>query len=388
MGLGMSYIFAQFLRPVVDDLGWSRAVFASFGGPMLLSMSLGSPLIGNLTDRIGPRWVLSLSTLLLGAALLAFGAMHSVWHFYLTGLVLGVALAGLGDIPVGAVASRWFSGGRGLALGTIYLGSNLGGSIVPVAAAALTAVWGWRAALQVIAPVAVAFILPFAAGVVRHPRPGEVAEREAEVFSEQRPALDQRAAVRTRSFWILAFTLFAFYFYYLGVLYNLPAFLTDLGLSDQQAAFGYATSIFVGIFGKLAMGVLADRVPPRAAALVNFSGVTLASLLLLRVDLPGALAAFLVIHGVAVAAENVTLPLLVAEVFGVRYMAQIYGWLMVTLFLGGASGPIFAGWAHDRFGSYDLAFGCFAALNAAALLGLTLLRREAASASIRARPST
>ena len=55
----MSYVFATFLRPVVQDFGWSRAVFASFGGPLLLSMSLASPLVGNLTDRFGPRWVLS-----------------------------------------------------------------------------------------------------------------------------------------------------------------------------------------------------------------------------------------------------------------------------------------------------------------------------------------
>ena len=45
MGLGMSYVFSTFLRPVVEELGWSRAVFASFGGPLLLSMSLASPLI-------------------------------------------------------------------------------------------------------------------------------------------------------------------------------------------------------------------------------------------------------------------------------------------------------------------------------------------------------
>ncbi len=377
MGLGTGYVFSTFLRPVVADLGWSRAIFASFGGPLLLSVSLASPLIGNLTDRLGPRWVLSGSALLLGVALAAFGAMQSLWHFYATSLLLGVALAGLGDIPVGAVASRWFSGGRGLALAVIYLGSNLGGTILPIAAATLTAAYGWRAALFVLAPASVALILPFAAFVVRHPRLGEVAPiADAGPAPDSAPALDQRAALRTRSFWILAFVLFAFYFYYVGVLYNLPVFLGDLGFSDPQAALRYAGAIFVGIFGKLAMGLLADRIERRRAMLANFGLVTLASLLLLHVEQPGLLVVFLIVHGFAVAAENVTLPLIVGESFGVRYMAQIYGWLLLTLFLGGATGPVFAAWVHDRLGSYQPAFAGFAVLNAMGLLALAFVRRE------------
>lgn len=378
MGLGMSYVFSTFLVPVAGEMGWSRALFASFGGPLLLSMSLASPLVGHLTDRLGPRRVLSLSTLLLGACLLGFGAMQSLWQFYATSLLLGVALAGLGDIPVGAVASRWFRGGRGLALAVVYLGSNLGGSIVPIAAAEITDAWGWRSALWVLAPAAVVLILPFAARVVRYPRPDETPEAVDDAETETGPGaqVGLGAAIRTRSFWLLAFALFSFYFYYLGVLYNLPAFLTDLGYSNPEAARRYAGAVFVGIFGKLAIGLLADRVPRRLAMLANFALVALASLLLLYVDRPGWLVVFLVVHGFAVAAENVTLPLIVAEVFGVHSMARIYGWLMVTLFLGGAAGPVFAGFVHDRLGSYDAAFACFAVLNAASLLGLVFVRRE------------
>jgi cyanate permease len=49
---------------------------------------------------------------------------------------------------------------------------------------------------------------------------------------------------------------------------------------------------------------------------------------------------------------------------------------MITLFPGGALGPIFAGAVFDRLGSYQLAFGTFAFLNLLALLALFGLRRE------------
>ncbi len=375
MGLGTSYVFSTFLKPVVAEFGWDRTLFAAFGGPMLLSMALASPLVGSLTDRFGPRRVLSVSTLLLAAALASFGAMQSLWQFYATSLLLGVALTGLGDIPVGAVASRWFSGGRGLALGVIYTGSNLGGSIVPIAAAAVTTAHGWRAALFLLAPAALAVILPFASCVVRYPRAAERVLPDAEPGGDAQ-GLDLRAALATRSFWILGFALFVFYFYYLGVLHHLFAYLSDRGLSDLDAAKLFAVAVAMGIPGKLVMGLVADRLPKRAALLVNFGLVALASLLLLRADLPLLLHAFLLIHGFAVAAENVMLPLIVADCFGVRHLAQIYGALMFALLPGGALGPIFAGAVFDRLGSYALAFAGFAVLNVVSLLALAFVRRE------------
>ena len=376
IGLGFSYVFSIFLKPIVEDFGWSRTAFAAVGGPLLLAMAFASPLVGNLTDRFGPRRVLTFSTLLLGGVLALFGAMQNLWHFYGTSLLLGVALTGLGDIPVGAVASRWFDRGRGLALGVVYLGSNVGGSLVPIAATAIAAGASWRVALIALGAVAVALILPFAAFVVRYPRGAEAAAQLESAAAREEGSLDLARAARTRTFWILAVALFVFYFYYLGVLYHLFAFLSDSGFSDAEAARRFGGAVAVGIVGKLAIGLLADRIPRKAALLVNFGLVTLASWLLLYVDRPGVLLAFLVIHGFAVAAENVLLPLIVAEAFGVRYMAQIYGALMFALLPGGALGPIFAARVFDTLGSYEVAFWTFAVLNLASLACLAFVRRE------------
>jgi cyanate permease len=195
------------------------------------------------------------------------------------------------------------------------------------------------------------------------------------------PALDLRDALRTRSFWILAGVLFVFYFYYLGVTQHLVAFVSDLGYSDARAAASLSFTVALGILAKLGMGLLADRVRARSALWLNFAVLAAGSLLLLGAGAPRLLAAFLVAHGVAVAAENVVLPLVVAECFGVRHLARIYGALMLTLFPGGVLGPLFAGAVFDRAGSYAPAFATFAALNALALGALFAVRAEAARAT-------
>jgi MFS family permease len=103
--------------------------------------------------------------------------------------------------------------------------------------------------------------------------------------------------------------------------------------------------------------------------------LTVASFLLLAVGTPGVLPIFLVLQGFATAAENVLLPLMVAECFGVRHLARIYGALMLALFAG-VLGQVFAGAVFDSRGSYELAFACFAVLNVCALVALTGARDE------------
>jgi len=382
MGLGFSYVFTTFLKPIVAELGWTRTAFAGAGGPLLLSMALAAPLIGNMVDRFGARRVLTAATLLLAAALAGFAAMQSLPQFYATSLLFGLALTGLGDIPVGSVASRWFAKRRGLVLGVVYVGSNIGGSLVPIAATAIAAVASWRTALLVLAASALVLILPFALFVVRNPGPHEAPDAGVEPPADGShtgpdvPALDLAAALRTRTFWILAVSLFVFYFYYLGVIQHLIAFLSDSGFSDPAAARSFGGAVAVGIVGKLSIGMIADRIPKKMALLANFSLVLLASVLLLFVGRPGVLLVFLVVHGFAVAAENVLLPLIVAESFGVAHMAQIYGALMFALLPGGVLGPLFAARLYDTLGSYDLAFTVFAALNAVSLGLLACVRSE------------
>jgi MFS family permease len=373
MGLGCSYVFSPILKHIVADLEWSRAGFAVGSGWLLVSMSLAFPLIGSLAQRFGPRAVLSGCTLLLGGAFLLMSAIQSPWQFYLVNVVLGVALAGLGDIVVGAVASRWVEGRRGLALGLIYSGSNFGGALVGVTAGLVLQAESWRLAVAGVGAGAVALVLPFAAFGVREP-PLESRSPPSEIAGEAAD-LDLAAALRTRSFWLLAFVLFAFYFYYVGVLNHLVAFLTDIGLSDRDASLGFAFSILMGVAAKLGIGGLADRISRKAATLLNFAVLTGASFLLLAIRLPAALPVFLAAQGFATAAENVLLPLMVGECFGTRHLERIYGALMLTL-LAGALGQIFAGAVFDRLGSYDVAFTTFAILNVLALGALAALRNE------------
>jgi OFA family oxalate/formate antiporter-like MFS transporter len=378
MGLGFVYSFAPLAGDLIDDFGWTRAEYSSARASQVWVMALSSPVVGFLTVRFGGRRVLSVSAVLLGVAFVGIGAMQSWLQFALLTVLMGLAVTGLGDIAVGAVAAQWVQRGRGLALGIVYTGSNLGGWLVSRLAAGLSESLGWREAVTIIGVGGSLLLLPFALVAVRD-RPGARAAARAQGTEPGAgdSDLDIRAALRTRSFWVIALSLFAIFFFLVAVLEHLVLFLMDGGMERGEATAFYSNMIAMGLVSKVVFGLIADRLRPKTAIALDFGLLTASSLVLLLVTGGGALLwLFVVGFGFAYAARDVVTPLIVADCFGVRYLAQIYGALMITLLPAGTLGPIFAGAVYDRTGSYDPAFATFALVNGVSLLSLLLLRDE------------
>jgi len=193
--------------------------------------------------------------------------------------------------------------------------------------------------------------------------------------------LDLAAALRTRSFWILAGALFSFFFYFLGVLDFLVLFLTDSGLSKQTAGRYFGHGLGIGIAAKISLGFVADRIRHQSVLLLDYGLLALSSILLIALPEAGSVWGFVSCFFFATAARDVVYPLIISECFGPRYLAKIYGGLMLTLAPGGALGPIFAAMMHDRFGDYRVACYSFALLNLISLGALCLLRNERAAST-------
>lgn len=402
MGVG-GYLFPVFLKPVSDDLGWSRTLYAAAHPIMSTCVALVGPLVGWLSERRGPRVVLVAGSVLMSGALLAASRMESAWQFYAVAVGIGVAVACLGDLPAATAITNRFTRGRGLALSIVYTGSNIGGALGVAVGGWLLATGSWRAAFAGIGGTLWALLVPFAL-LVTMPRPrhrGEIVpgatsadagagdpaqapltgagDADAPLTGERRAYAplsgdDPVTAIRQRDFWLLAWVLLAFYLYRLGVNTHLVAFLSDLGYERGEAAMGFGLTIAAGVLGKLVAGAIADRTGPRQAAVGNFVVIALASALLLAPAVPLAIPLFLILHGVAAAAEDVVIPLFVGRRFGESHLARIYGLLMLTLVPGGILGPLIAGWFFDATGSYQVVFTAFFACNVSAVAALAAVR--------------
>jgi MFS family permease len=371
MGVG-GYVLPVFLKPVTADLGWSRTDFALANPIMSTAVALAGPMVGWLSDRRGARSVLAVGSVGMSLALLGAGRTTRPVELYAAAFALGLAVACLGDLPTGAAIAGRFRKQRGLALALVYIGSNIGGALVAVVATLLATGSSWRHAFTLIGAVLWLVLFPSALSLPRTQR------QPAKAASGDEPAAEDgvplASAVRQRDFWLLFWVLFVFYFYRLGMNVHLVAYLSDIGYSSLEAAGGLSLTLALGIGGKLLAGTFADRVGARAAVVGNFSIIAVASALLLTPRLPGAVPAFLVLHGFATAAEDVVVPLVIGQRFGTKNLARIYGVLLLTLIPGGAIGPVLAGRLFDTTGSYTPVFAIFLAGNLTAVAALVAVR--------------
>lgn len=382
MGLGLTYIRTGMAPELIEGLGLAgRTELSGAATPQLIFQALASPLVGILAVRLGASRVLAISAALFAFVFFGFSRIESLAHLYLVAAGIGLCAAGMGDITVGHVVSQWFHRNRGLALGIAYAGSNLGGSVMVALVSSVASQATWREGLLAIVPVAVFVLLPTALFLVRPPEVPTLrhAPSGSATPDDHEDALDLRRALRTRSFWILTATLLTFFFFFTGILDHLVLFLVDSGLTKNEARVYFGQAVGLGVLSKILGGFLSDRIPQVRAVQVVYGILALSSLVLVGLVYrphPALIATFVFSWGFSQACRDVVYPLVLSHCFGDRYLGEIYGAMTLTLFPGGALGPIFAAQLHDRLGDYEIAFGVFAALNVGAFLALLFVRNE------------
>ncbi len=82
--------FGVFLKPLSAEFGWMRASTASAISIFMVLVGLIYMLTGKLTDRFGPRVVITICGLLFGLGHLLVSRIESLWQLY---FIYGVPIA-------------------------------------------------------------------------------------------------------------------------------------------------------------------------------------------------------------------------------------------------------------------------------------------------------
>jgi len=366
-----TYVFTPLLKPVVEELGWSRTEFTLSGLWLSLAMMGAVPLAGMLADRGWATVVLAVGALSLGLAMWLFAGMQSLGEFYATTAIMGVGVGCVGGIPTTALVSRWVETWRGRAIGIVGLGHNVGGLLVPPFVTAIALASGWRTAFRDLAGVLWLVALPAILLLVRD-APFSSDARMDTTASGERIAF--RDGVRSTTFWRLSTAMFLHIFYFSGVTVHFVAFTTDLGFDPERAAVAFGALLGIGLVGRLLFGWAADRLDRRSVMVGGLVVTAVAALCLQRITAPGALPLFVVLHGISVAGVQTLFALLVADCFGAINVGTFLGATMLFQVPGGVAGAILAAASFDRLGSYTPAYALFAAGNVVAALAIARVR--------------
>ena len=341
------YTFSLFLDPLHAAFGWKRE---SMGGAFALAaitVALVSPLIGLLLDRFPPRRILLPAILTFAVALASLSRLGShIAQFYLVFFVLGLAANGTAQFAYTRTVLTWFSRRRGFALALLLTGSGVGSILIPPLTEWTIQHHGWRAAWLMLGGIAL-LGLPLTAMLMRN-RP------EKPFVHTDRTASGETvsAALRTASFWILAFITIFSAFSENGLVTNLAAILTQHGAAASSAAVALSVRGGAGIIGRLLIGLAIDRVSPQRIqtfVLALAAGGTL----ILAFAGSGPLAFIGAgILGVGLGSEADVMPYLLASYFGRRHFSVLYGLTWTAYAIGGATGPLWIGHKYDSVGGF------------------------------------
>jgi MFS family permease len=360
---------------MVRDFGWSRAQVTSGNAiSKLLVGPLFGFLAGWLVDRFGPRRLMVAGILMAGAALVGLGAIHSLAGFYFFYLFNALGNFCGGPLPNQVLLSRWFTAARGRAMGFAYLGIGVGGALVPFLAVWLTGLVGWRGALQALGALIVLAALPLALIVPESP------EALAGNRVSLQPLVSGPASVapvfRTPAFYLLLVGSMCSIAAVGGTNQHLKLFLSlDHGYSQGAAAQIASLVLASSLVGRLGMGWLADRIAKKYVMLLIYLLVAAAIPLLFLTRIHDAIYLFAVVFGIGLGGEYMVIPLMAAELFGVRVLGRAMGVVLTGDGLAEALAPVLVGRMHDVTGSYATGFAAVIGCAIAGAIAVLFLPR-------------
>src|SRR5260370_521362 len=140
------------------------------------------------------------------------------------------------------------------------------------------------------------------------------------------------AVIRTRSFWLILFAQFAYFFCATGSVFHLIAYMVDLGYKAQTGAWVLSACFAFTSLSKIVLGLLADRTSGRVGLAVNFAFAAIGTFRPFFLTNTPAWFALPVIFAFSLSSPLMLIPVMAAESLGIKR----FGSIMVWLSLGGA----------------------------------------------------
>jgi MFS family permease len=355
--------FGLFLTPISTEFQWGREVFALSIAIQNLIWGAGQPFAGMLADKYGSGRVIVVGAFIYagGVALMAYSS--EPWQMHLTaGVLVGLGTAFASFMIVMATMARKVSAKwRTLVMGIATASGSIGQfTMVPLGQAFLKA-YGWHTALLLLA-ACVLLIIPLSATITGKgaPAPGMRDQTVREAFSE---------AFGHRSYNLLVAGFFVCGFHVAFILVHMPAYIVDKGLPPETGATALALVGFFNIIGSLTAGYVGGKFSKKYSLAAIYLARSAA--IMLFVLLPTSELTVYLFAGSMGLLWLSTVPLtsgLVAQFFGLRYMAMLFGVVFFSHQVGSFIGVWLGGKLYDSYGTYDVVWWLSVALGVAAAL--------------------
>ncbi|MFC1864274.1 MFS transporter [Chloroflexota bacterium] len=378
---GVGSTFSVFFSSLQTEFNANRATISGVISVTFFLEGLYAIAIGRLTDRYGPRVVITVCGIIFGIGYILMSQVGELWQLYIFyPVIVGIGISS-GNVALLSTVTRWFVKNRGLMTSIVKVGTGAGIFIVPLVASLLISNYGWRQAYLILGLFGLVWIVTIAQILKRDPekmklKPYGMYDANGAVSNlTSKVQLSFQDTIRTHQFWAVSAIYFASWYASQSVMIHSVSFALDNGIPITQAAGIVAIIGATSIAGRLVMGITGDRLGNRLALIICFSVLIVALSWLQFAGELWRLYLFAVVYGFAHGGFYAIMSPLIAELFGTVSHGANFGMVLFLGQMGGAVGPVVTGRIFDTTESYQLAFLILIAVSIVALaLSITQIK--------------
>ena len=367
MTMGVRQTQGLFLFPIAGSTGAGIATISFAMAVGQFVWGAVQPVTGALADRFGAARVLVGGVLMLALGCALTPLLTSSFGLVLTIGILTAMGSGAGSFSVliGSLSRHLPAAHRGTAAGIITAGGSLGQFVFAPVAQTLISLWGWMGAMWSLAAITL-FALPLVRPIGGRPAAGDGV---AVAIGDGGPGAAIRRAFRNPSYLLLHGSFLTCGFHIAFLITHLPGEVDLCGLPASVASWSLAIIGLANIAGSFTAGWLLGRCRGKDVLFWMYASRTI--LILLYLAAPKTEWTFyLLAVGLGFSWLGTAPPTagVVGKLFGMRYLATLYGMTMLSHQIGGFFGAWIGGLAFSYYGNYlwmwyaDALFAMVAAL--------------------------
>ena len=363
VGFAIRASFGVFQIPIQEEYGWARAEFSLAIAIQNLAWGFGAPFFGAFAEKMGDRRAIVLGSILYALGLVLTTGADTALSIQLYEVLVGFGIAGTGFGVILAVVGRASAPEhRAMSLAIATAAGSAGQIVGPMVAVLLLESMPWQSIFIIFAAsiLAVLLLLPFMKS------PGHAAKEEIE------ESLGEilRIAMKDPSYMMIFVGFFSCGYQLAFITAHFPALITemsapvepigwcgDLGIETTAALGGFAISVIgaANIVGTLMAGWAGKRFGKKWLLSGIYAGRSIAAAWFILTPITANTG--LIFSFAMGFLWLATVPLtsgLVAHIYGLRYMATLYGIVFFSHQMGSFVGVYLGGVLYDVYGSYTI----------------------------------